>query len=854
MPEIAGYHLYWTPPLTTPDGARATTKGPLRDDTGRTVVLMPDVGQRRLQDLVPDLIAGTYLLVPVDEKGRELPLAEPIRTEVVDQQQSEVLRAVLGEAARVFMQRVHADPELTAAYEATMSSPDRQSVLAKALQQGDPGMWSRFHAPERPDADTHQRLVNETAALMINALRDVSGASTGSTTFRLDRESYGALMRQPALVTLDHVRDALARADHGDAAVRSLARLSLGEDLPADDAAKILCGIERLDVFLCLIRHASGNRPSALHKLLAQNRLPSTWEGSEQKALTLFALWHLGPQPQTQPVVRRWLRRLLREVKTERATGLLAWLVKQLDALDVHQVAADVGLSAAAGMPEAMAVLATDLLRHADIDEIVAALPQRAVDPPLPGGVMRRSPKTRPNELCPCGSGKKFKKCHAGPAIEREAVVDRATVVREHSSRLAPEHVRALARTDLANLEVSQLRDASLVEVLRYQLDLGDWHRAVAALDEVGRRPSVEDAFESLRWSMVDPAFRAGLWPIVAQLAARRSDGDDDAEQLVLALAERRPDALDRLAHAAHDVVTEGSGVGANTLAHILLATVPPLGVLVARGAMRADELDTAAVILGSIDEIRDDLLLAPRDPAHAVFELLGGSRERQVHADEVRKQVSAEAEQLRRQLEAKTARLTELEQEAARREHELREAERAADDAARRPSPTNAGENRAHREKIERLEALLREKNEELAESRRGLAAATASTTRPRSSPPVAIDADDPDTVAVSGELVAVPRAVLVPRYAARAAGALGDVPHHVGAAAARAVGGLAAGDEGLWRGVKQAKDMPRQVLMARIGIHHRLLFRVEDSELEVIDLVTRENLDTTLKRLRER
>jgi hypothetical protein len=66
------------------------------------------------------------------------------------------------------------------------------------------------------------------------------------------------------------------------------------------------------------------------------------------------------------------------------------------------------------------------------------------------------------------------------------------------------------------------------------------------------------------------------------------------------------------------------------------------------------------------------------------------------------------------------------------------------------------------------------------------------------------------------------------------------------------RAIGELAAGDEAAWGAVKQAKDMPRQVLMHRIGIHYRLLFGVADGGLEVIDFVTRESLDLALKRLR--
>lgn len=76
--------------------------------------------------------------------------------------------------------------------------------------------------------------------------------------------------------------------------------------------------------------------------------------------------------------------------------------------------------------------------------------------------------------------------------------------------------------------------------------------------------------------------------------------------------------------------------------------------------------------------------------------------------------------------------------------------------------------------------------------------------------------------------------------------------VPRNVAATAMRTIGALAAGDTAAWRGVKQAADMPRQVLMARIGIHHRLLFRADEGALHVMDLVTRESLQATLKRLR--
>jgi hypothetical protein len=38
----------------------------------------------------------------------------------------------------------------------------------------------------------------------------------------------------------------------------------------------------------------------------------------------------------------------------------------------------------------------------------------------------------------------------------------------------------------------------------------------------------------------------------------------------------------------------------------------------------------------------------------------------------------------------------------------------------------------------------------------------------------------------------------------------------------------------------------------MARIGIHHRVLFRVEEGRAEILELVTRESLMHALRRLR--
>ena len=165
------------------------------------------------------------------------------------------------------------------------------------------------------------------------------------------------------------------------------------------------------------------------------------------------------------------------------------------------------------------------------------------------------------------------------------------------------------------------------------------------------------------------------------------------------------------------------------------------------------------------------------------------------------------------------------------------------------RAAPTESGLEARVRE----LEGLIREGNAERAELRKQLQKAEVEAER-RSGPdslrraPAPAEDEDDD----ADELPLGTRGITLPRFDRRFADALEGVPAPVATEAMRTVGILASGDGFAWRQVKQAKDMARQVLMARVGIHHRMLFRVDDGVLDVLDLITREQLLTTLKRLR--
>jgi hypothetical protein len=303
----------------------------------------------------------------------------------------------------------------------------------------------------------------------------------------------------------------------------------------------------------------------------------------------------------------------------------------------------------------------------------------------------------------------------------------------------------------------------------------------------------------------------------------------------------------------------ERYGVLAVDLAHAALSTLPALGLLLARGALRAGHELENEMLLEAIEEARDELGLPPGDPAQELFAALGGVHEKRrkaTAADAQRATLARMATSLRADLDATTARLAEMQRQVADHQRELERSERAAAEV-NRAAARSAGdeqERRVLRSKIEELQALIRERNEERGELRRQLSAATERRSDAEAPNEALAHRREPEGADDEAEELpdgAATRSVQIPRFAAAAVAAFEAVPRNVASGAMRMIGALAAGDPAAWRAVKQAKDMPRQVLMARIGIHHRLLFRIDD-DLDVLDLVTRESLMTTLKRLR--
>ena len=127
----------------------------------------------------------------------------------------------------------------------------------------------------------------------------------------------------------------------------------------------------------------------------------------------------------------------------------------------------------------------------------------------------------------------------------------------------------------------------------------------------------------------------------------------------------------------------------------------------------------------------------------------------------------------------------------------------RAAYDDVVSPAPVaiEPAERRTLRARIDELEAMIREGNEERNQLRRALAEREPSAIEPISARGTDPDDDPPGD---EGEAATARiRRALVPHVGRAVADAMREVPPHVAAEAMRTVGQLAAGDVAAWRGV---------------------------------------------------
>jgi hypothetical protein len=646
--------------------------------------------------------------------------------------------------------------------------------------------------------------------------------------------------------TLDAIAAACDACDYEQAATLVLGRARAGERIPTETIMRVLPGIELPAIAAALVAIVPAAERARLIELIERKRFPQKRDAGDLEAIVLYATWRAGAEIAR---VIPGLRRLSARTLGVESYALLATIAA---AIDDDAVARATKPIAAFAKEYAKQVAEDDKMLGATIDKIIASLPAEIETPRAAGFTVRAQKQVGRNDPCPCGSGLKYKKCCAdkddtrGAAPSPIAGMSFEEFLAAGAGKITLEQIDELPLRDLVRVDASRLGHAPLRVACRRFIDAHEWAHAERLLDELGRRTTDESgdytdedevtAEADFRFELVSMALECGeleiardhfnrLPPVLAAEFEVEIAIDDGPEQAWLGLCE-----VARRSLASTDPITD---VG---LAYSMLRAKPELGIYFARACVGALHLDDGETLLDAVEEARDRLNLPPEDPAWIVL-------------DELAKQQPATAPVLdERVLAESTARIHELERTLAALRAELDHARtRPAAELVRAPEQRSGLEDR-----VRELEALIREGNAERRELRKQVHTAAAATIRsegPRARRTTVEETDDED---VGDNLEPGARGVTIPRFERRAIDALRDVPASVAAEAMRTIGTLAAGDGFAWKSVKQAKDMVRPVLMARVGIHHRVLFRVEDGALDVIDLITREQLLTTLKRLR--
>jgi len=679
-------------------------------------------------------------------------------------------------------------------------------------------------------------------------------------TTPLARRSIAALAQAAPVPQLI---DALGQAledDHLRAATTlALAVAAAGGEIPARFVIRLAPDLDGMEFLPPIAANVEGDRLQALLDIVSTDRL--SWE---REGLILFLAARLldGAEPPTLLTAR--LRSLLREPLGPEAAIIAGLAAAALNDPEVDAVAGSARLVATFDGAKRMAESMWELFTTPVLD----MLPEQEVAPRGPVvTVMRAQPKVGRNDPCPCGSGRKYKKCCADKepvATAPRSLVDQFHEVGPRAPRVLQQLFDNMRPADLERLAPEELTTLQLIQAIRRLSSHHRWEAAERFMDALAGRRDLpfDDSPDGHRADLAYAALDAGELELAERQMALANP--DERDQVIfglrLALARRSPDALERLEALLREAHANDRSLVVDC-AHALLHHTPALGILAARGAIGTDRLLDSEELLDSIGRARDVLGLPAEEPWEEVFDVLVEAYFGEGEGDEEKQDHGAEVTHLRDRLREAGDRTRRLGEELARREREL---EAVSGERAKLAATVEAHIDREDRRRVAELEQErqhLRAKIAELkgevaegvaqrAELRRELARSADERNRiVNVTPDRARDesaADDEEGEAVESR----PRRILIPQYSTAATRSLNAVPARVAADALQEAARLAGGDAHAWSG---AKHMQRahEILSVRVGRTWRLLFRMTDERLEVLDLVHRRELDNAIARL---
>ncbi len=441
--------------------------------------------------------------------------------------------------------------------------------------------------------------------------------------------------------------------------------------------------------------------------------------------------------------------------------------------------------------------------------------------PAQPATAPQKSAKVGRNEACPCGSGKKYKRCCLGKPVDAAP------------QQLDEEALLGLTGWQLCRLDTDQVPEA-LRELWATQLlQAAEYERAAQVLVALGRQGREQLFRDALRWATAVERREAVV------MLASVTPQEDIMESTQMFLL--RGDPAAQLAFIEAQALETTSDPNPVMGYALLDGGLPGLALLALRGALGTAESDELGGLLQTLLQIRDRAGLGPVDlvEERVLPWVLAGR--------------PLEDSGLGAALDEKTVEAERLRDELAR-VHTRWKAERDASSQAQAPAepapapPTADPEVlRQLRTKVASLVDELKVRTAERAELRgdvarleEALAEALAATPAPSAPAAPAEPADE----GPSG-----PHPVRVPVVPAGVAATLAGLPEPVQRQAMELLGRLAAGRSDAFRGSRPLRGRS-WLWRQKVGRSYRMFFTLADDRLEVVDVIHRQDLE---KRIRE-
>ncbi len=487
------------------------------------------------------------------------------------------------------------------------------------------------------------------------------------------------------------------------------------------------------------------------------------------------------------------------------------------------------------------------------------------------GSTMRRAaPRVGRNDPCPCGSGKKYKRCCHDQDQERL----------RHSSDVAGvthEEIREHPELYLTQEKIAQMRCYELARIDPAKVNENLLHWLVQELLLVNEDDAAFRVFET-RQSWPDYTYDAE--EALAHFLSRQRD--DLASALVhlpaidglelhaddiglgLKLAEASDSEAAMLAHLdaeAHRGLRKNAPAMIANLAYALLdSRFPALGILVARGQILVGPPLEQDLLIERLLYARNRLGLPVDDPVEqlvdetmALQELTRTDPKTEEELATTRAEISAkeqEVQTMQKQLNELRHNLKTVEKQRDR------ERERAGANAEQQQeADTKDREISDLRTRLRVLKSQVKERHEEKQQLRDELGQARRQIRQERKSAPRTESQADPheqteeDLFEESSPQERQPPRI--PRLTERFEDGLNKTPEAAARKALRLLGQLAAGDNNAFHGTRKLKLNPN-ILRQRVGKDHRLLFRLDGQTIVAEAIINRRDLERTIETLR--